>query len=336
MSIYFQVLGAPGEDNALFVRVDGGQAQSRLLFDCGENTASHLPFSEVYALERVCFSHLHMDHIAGFDGLFRQLYPRLERPNLLYGPPQTRAILQHRLQGFLWNLSGEDSEDEGSVWTLVDVTETRVTSSQFRLREAFALEHNPQTRTLENAVLLEEPLYTLEVRTMDHLTPSLAYLLRERERVNVDMEALRELNLQPGAWLAALKAGTLTPALLETQGIAHGVADLERLLLKRTPGESIAYLTDFLLNEPALERLVPWLRGVTTLVCECQYRASDLELAQRNHHMCAPHVAELAARAGVSDLMLMHVSSRYTALERDELLAEVRNGFPNARFPDGW
>ena len=81
MSLHFQVLGAPGEDNALFVRVDGGQAQSRLLFDCGEHTASHLTFSEVYALERICFSHLHMDHIAGFDGLFRQLYPRLERPN---------------------------------------------------------------------------------------------------------------------------------------------------------------------------------------------------------------------------------------------------------------
>ena len=336
MSIHYQLLGAPGEDNALFVKVDGGQAQSRLLFDCGENTASHLPFSEVYALEKVFFSHLHMDHIAGFDGLFRRLYSRIERPNPIYGPPQTRAILHHRLRGFLWNLSGEDSENEGSVWTLVDVTETRVTSSQFRLHEAFALEHDVQTRTLENAALLEEPLYTLEVRTMDHLTPSLAYLLRERERTNVDMQALRELGLKPGPWLAALKAGTLTPDLLEAQGTEYHLEDLEQRLLKRTPGQAIAYLTDFLLDETALERLVPWLSGVTTLVCECQYRAADSELARRNHHLCAPQVSELAARAGVSDLVLMHVSSRYTALERAELLAEVRSGFSNARFPDGW
>ncbi len=336
MAIHFQLLGAPGEDNALFVRVDGGQAQSRLLFDCGENTAAHLPFSEVYALEHICFSHLHMDHIAGFDGLFRQLYPRTERPNLIYGPPQTRAILHHRLQGFLWNLSSGDSDHESSVWTVLDVTETEVRSSRFRLLEAFALEHDPQTRTLENAVLLEEALYTLEVRTLDHLTPSLAYLLRERGRVNVDMDALGELGLKPGAWLAALKAGTLSQDLLEAQGTQHSVADLEQKLLKRTPGQSIAYLTDFLLDANTLERLIPWLSGVTTLVCECQYRAEDFELARRNHHMCSPQIAQLAARAGVSDLVLMHVSSRYTALERAELLLEVQAGFPRARFPDGW
>ena len=333
MSLHYQLLGAPGEDNALFVKVDGGQAQSRILFDCGENTVSQLPFSEVYALESVCFSHLHMDHIAGFDGLFRQLYPRLERPNLIYGPPQTRAILQRRLQGFLWNLSGEDPQ---AAWTVVDVTETHAHSSQFWLREAFALEHSMAERALENAVLLEHPLYTLEVRTLDHLTPSLAYLLRETERVNVNMQALSELNLKPGAWLAALKAGTLQANMLEGQRITHEVEDLERLLLKRTPGESIAYLTDFLLDEKALSRLVPWLSGVTTLVCECQYLAVDCELATRNYHMFTLQVAELAARAKVSDLILMHVSSRYSALEREELLAEVRSIFPHARFPESW
>ena len=244
--------------------------------------------------------------------------------------------MHHRFQGFLWNLSGENSEKEGSVWTVSDVTEESVTSSQFHLREAFALEHDPQTRALENAVLLKEPLYSLEVRVMDHLTSSLAYVLREPERVNVDMLALRELGLKPGAWLAALKAGTLTPSLLEAQGITHRPEYLEKHLLKRTPGEAIAYLTDFLLGESALERLIPWLSGVTTLVCECQHSATDSELARRNHHMCAPQVAELAARAGVSDLVLMHVSSRYTAPERLELLAEVQAGFPRARFPDGW
>src|SRR5690349_18809029 len=36
MSLPFQVLGGPTRDNALFVRVETGQAIHRLLFDCGE------------------------------------------------------------------------------------------------------------------------------------------------------------------------------------------------------------------------------------------------------------------------------------------------------------
>ena len=68
--------------------------------------------------------------------------------------------------------------------------------------------------------------------------------------------------------------------------------------------------------------------GGKTVVCECQDRLADAELARRNFHMTAGQVAELARRAGVGELVLFHVSDRYIVAEWRELLAEARTIFP--------
>jgi ribonuclease Z len=50
MMLSFQVLGEAGRDNALLVKIDSGQAVSRLLFDYGESCLSLPPISEVQAI----------------------------------------------------------------------------------------------------------------------------------------------------------------------------------------------------------------------------------------------------------------------------------------------
>lgn len=73
MGIHHQVLGEPGRDNALLARVGTGQATHRLLFDCGEGCLSALSAAEVRAIDALFFSHLHIDHVAGFDGFLRHI-----------------------------------------------------------------------------------------------------------------------------------------------------------------------------------------------------------------------------------------------------------------------
>ncbi|MCV5949140.1 hypothetical protein OFN94_30475, partial [Escherichia coli] len=92
------------------------------------------------------------------------------------------------------------------------------------------------------------------------------YLLRERPRQNIDPHKLEALGLPPGPWLKQLKEPTPTQHSLEVEGHAYGLAALRAALLTESPGDSVAYLTDFRLDKAALERLVPWLRGVQTLV----------------------------------------------------------------------
>lgn len=328
MPLDVTVLGGPRTDNALFVRVRTGQATHRLLFDCGEGCLRDLPRADVQETDHLLFSHLHMDHVAGFDSFFRVNAAR-ERPVRVWGPPGTSDRMHHRLRGVMWNLHA----GLPGTWEVRDIHEGEGRGARFLLREAFEVRHDlPNQPT--GSMILDGGDYTVEAHLMDHRTPSAAYVVREAPRVNVDVSRLRSLGLTGGPWLQALKSGQAGP--VEVGGRSLDLADLRRDLLVETPGESVAYLTDFLLDDGARERLVPALRGVTTLVCESQYRHADAALARENHHMTAVQAAGLAREAGVGRLVLFHVSERYAAVELPDLLAEARAVFPATEFPEGW
>jgi ribonuclease Z len=332
MSLSFRVLGDAGRDNALLVTVDSRQAIGRLLFDCGQGCLDAVPLADVRAIDHLCFSHLHMDHVAGFDSFFRCNYGRTDRPNHVWGPPRTAEILQHRFQGFLWNLA----EGQQATWHVHDLHPGRVESLRFELVEAFACRH-PAGERPWNGPALEGPGYIVESLLMDHGTPSAAYVVREMPRVNVDPGRLAGLGLRPGPWLQRVRGPRADEGEeVVVGGVARRVRELQEALLVVTPGDSVAYLTDFLLDEAAADRLAEALRGVGAAVCESQYRHADAELARRNRHMTATQAASLASRAGVGRLVLFHLSDRYRPDEWRELLAEARAVFPDTAFPEHW
>jgi len=119
-------------------------------------------------------------------------------------------------------------------------------------------------------------------------------------------------------------------------GKPFSLAELRRDLLIETPGDSIAYLTDFYLDESEISRLAPTLQGCQTLVCEAQYRHADLDLAKKNRHMTVTNTAKLAREAGVGSLVLFHLSERYDLAEQQEMLAEAQAIFPSTAIPAHW
>jgi ribonuclease Z len=172
---------------------------------------------------------------------------------------------------------------------------------------------------------------------MDHGIPSIAYIVRQNPRVNVDTSRLAQLGLKPGPWLQRIRgARGEQEETIEVAGARRSVRELQDALLMTTPGDALAYLTDFLLDEAAMERLIPELAGVNTVVCESQYRQADEELARRNYHMTATQAAMLAKRADLGRLVLFHVSDRYRPDEWEEMLKEARTVFPVTTFPEHW
>lgn len=331
MSIHFEILGLPGRDNALLVRVDSGQSVSRLLFDCGDGCLNTIPYAEILATDHLFLSHLHMDHIGGFDYFFRCLFNRENKPNHIWGPIGTAEILHHRFQGFLWNLHSGMS----GTWHVHDVTETNVSTSRFELCEAFANRY-VEASTPRSVKLVDLGACTVEAHQMNHGTPTIAYVVREKSKSNIDTSRLAALGLRPGAWLKQLKEDSDTSESLEIDGRLHSRAALRESLMTNTPGDSIAYLTDFILDESATEYLATALRGCETVVCEAQYRNSDHELASRNFHMTTGLAAAMAKQAEVKRLVLFHLSDRYTSSEWLEMLAEAKSIFPNTSFPQHW
>jgi ribonuclease Z len=330
MSLSFQVLGSAGRDNALLVTVDTGQVVSRLLFDCGDGCLWQLGFGDIQLIDHLFFSHLHMDHVGGFDTFFRCTFNRTAKPNHVWGPPGTAAILHHRFQGFMWNLHG----GQAVAWRVHDLHPERIETCRFELMEAFSLPHTEQQRSYHRT-MLEGPGYTVEALLMDHATASVAYVVREKPRINIDSQKLAALGLGSGPWLKRLRG----PRADETEtiviaGVSHRVAALQEALLSVSRGGAVAYLTDFLLDNAALDRLADALQGVNTVVCESQYRHADLDLAQRNYHMTGTQAATLAQRAGVEHLVLFHLSDRYRPEQWREMLAEAQAIFPATGFPE--
>lgn len=334
VAIEFQVLGRPGRDNALWVRVDSGQAQHRLLFDCGEGCLPAVGRSEILGIDHLFLSHFHLDHVCGFDGLFRRVYNRESKPMGVWGPRGTVELMHHRFLSFWWNLH----EGQSGEWVVRDVNPGgKAEGGRFLVREGFGRRHPLEdVAGLGPSEILRAPDYSVEAMVLEHHGPSVGYLVREPDRVHVRAERLVELQLRPGPWIKQLKEGSLAEEVISGDGRRWPADALKGELLVESEGESIAYLTDFLLDDAARERLVPWLQGVGTVVCECQYRHSDRALAVRNCHATARSVGRLGRDAGVGRLILMHLSERYSEREWSGLLREAQQGFPGAEFPSGW
>ncbi len=331
MTITFEILGEPGRDNALLVRVDSGQSLERLLFDCGEGCLDRVPFSDVQAIDHLCFSHLHMDHVAGFDHFFRCVFDRDSKPNQIWGPRETARILQHRFRGFLWNLHTEMA----GTWRVTEIADPGTSTSRFELTEAFEIAHD-EGLAARQPILFAGAGYVVEAHTMDHRTPTIAYVVREKSRSNIDTARLSTMGLRPGPWMKVVKDGSDATEFVSINGEPYSVAALRDALLVETPGDSIAYLTDFLLDENAMTELAAALKGCKTIVCESQYRHSDLELARKNFHMTTTLTGQLARRADAKNLVLFHLSDRYQPTEWLEMLAEAKEQFASTSFPTEW
>lgn len=333
MSIEFEILGTPGKDNALFVLLNSGQEVNRFLFDCGEGCLSKMSLREIQAIEQLFFSHLHIDHVSGFDSFFRCNFNRETMKNQIWGPRETARIMQFRFQGFMWN----HSEDFRARWYVNEIHPSEIKQFSYEAREAFSRQHTHETKNYRDYIILEDTHYLIKAFLMDHMIDSVAYLVQEKPKLNIQVSKLKELGLTPGPWLQELK----NPRVPDESDIVIGskgylLGKLRSNLMTETPGDSIAYLTDFRMTESAQELLAEQLKGVMTAVCESQYRHADLHLAEKHYHTTAIQVAEIAKQAGVGKLILFHLSDRYTAEEHREILEEARTVFPDTFFPDHW
>lgn len=329
MTLEYQILGKPGRDNVLYVRLDSGSGIHTFLFDCGEDCINSLNYAEMQAVEHLFFSHFHMDHVCGFDTFFRCNYNRPDECVNVWGPIGSAEILQHRFQGYWWNISG----DEPGTWYVNELLSDSIVSSRFERKDAFEIKHEGLIRE-KNQFIIDEPMYEVASIELDHRGPSIGYKLSEKPTENLDGEKLAQLGLKPGPWIQELK--TREKGTIEVDGKSLDIARLRADMITINEGRSIAYLTDFLLDESAESKLIPWLDECDTLVCEAQYRKDDKKLAIQNFHSTTEQTATLAKNAGVGELVLMHLSRRYVKTEWSEMLVEARSIFPDTFFPSEW
>lgn len=326
-----QILGKPGRDNSLFVKVNAGQSIYRALFDCGADCLNALSPTEVQKIDAIFFSHLHMDHVAGFDHFLRMNFNRTH-PIYVFGPPRTAEILHHRLQGVLWDRT------EGSTGKICisEIHGESLSSYLTRSCDGFS-SIEPLGQKPINKHFLETPEIAVQAVSLDHGSPSIGYLLSTKSSPTVNVARLADMGLRTGPWMRALRDETLSPDVeINTGEKLVNLGELRENLLISKPVERVGYLTDFRLDVEGLSALSNIFSECDILVCENNYRDEHAELARKNYHITSADVANLATVLNPKHLVLFHLSDRYDRGEWVIQLSEVRNRFLTSYLPEEW
>jgi ribonuclease Z len=182
----------------------------------------------------------------------------------------------------------------------------------------YTLSFPVDVRELEPGESVRRRGYQIRTAAPDHSVPQLAYALVEDERPGkLDAERARALGVRPGPDMGRLKAGQ--PVVLPGGRVVRP----EEVVGPKRPGRKIVYSGD---TRPC-DAIVELARGADVLIHECTLDESLRGRADETLHSTPVGAAEIAKRAGVGLLVLVHVSPRYA--DARALLEQARAVFPN-------
>ncbi len=320
----------PFDDPAVYI--DFLFEKRAILFDLGDLHA--LPPRKILRVSHVFVSHTHMDHFGGFDRMVRVLLARDKRLHL-FGPPGFVDRVEHRLASYTWNLVESFSEDLTIRAAEFDGAELR--SARFRCRHRFSRE-DEAVSPVENGVILDEDTFRIRSVPLDHRISCLAFVLEEKNHVNIMKNRLLEKGFPVGPWLTELKTAVLRGdpdnglfrvwwregGEISERLLPLGI--LKKEILRIVPGQKIAYVTDAVCSGENAGRIVELARGADYLFIEAMFLREDQERAYQKYHLTACQAGTLAGRAEAVRVIPFHFSPKYSG-RADDLRKEVEKAF---------
>ena len=315
--------GGPFDDPALLVAPTN--CELSILFDCG--TLHGLKTRDLQKVRWLFLTHLHIDHLIGFDHLLRvRLFSSL--PLTVYGPCGTIEVISHRLKGYAWNLTS------GSPFKVrvFECPTGGANGAEFSCNDRFDSrsldsEALPEVPTQQGTVTLVEGL-SVHSHPVSHGVPCLGYRLDRRTPSKFSLDSAQSLGLSTGPWVRKLIAGEAVTQMVNGQ--ARDQEWLAARLLAPAAQHSLGFLTDTRLDETLTGQLVEFFRDVDLLCCETAYLDCERELAAQNLHMTTVQAARLACLCKAREMRIFHLSRRHCESGSARHLAEVRQVFANS------
>ena len=159
----------------------------------------------------------------------------------------------------------------------------------------------------EDYKILSIPVY--------HSVPSVAFCLQEKDKWNIDEDKLAKLEVKRGPWLKKLKKD----GEIEWKGKKIKIKDVADV----KKGLKVVYSGD---TKPC-ENVVKISKDADLLIHDGTFLEEDVG---SKSHADVKEAAKLAKRANVKELILTHISRRYTDLE--ELEEAAKKEFENSKI----
>lgn len=174
-------------------------------------------------------------------------------------------------------------------------------------------------------VFFENEDFQLEAIELEHSTRCLGFSFVEKNKRRVDMQALKKIGVRAGPELKKLKDGKD----IVLQGKKISAKKYTQLSL----GKKVSFVNDTRMCNNA----VVLAKKADLLFCESTYLHDMVDTAEKRGHMTAKQAAQVAKRAKVGRLVLIHFSQRYADLslfekEAKKVFSHVSIGRDFLRF----
>ena len=318
-----RLINGPFDDPGLYIPFI---FQNRaMIFDLGDINC--LSARDLLKISHAFITHTHMDHFIGFDRLLRTVLGR-DKTLSLFGPEGFIKNVEGKLAGYCWNLV--EKYNYPLTLQITEVTSRSLVSRRYRCSDKFL----PSDETIQNSadgILFKEPGFRVSAAILDHGIPCLGFAIKEHFHVNILKEGLKELDIEPGPWLADFKQRLYRrsdpdsmftfPGETGQKARQYPLGELAAKIALITPGQKITYITDVVYNQFNAANIVKLAEGSDHLYIEAPFLDTHKDLAAEKKHLTAGQAGRLAAAARVKQFSVFHFSPRYTGEEqalRDE------------------
>ncbi|MFT3678950.1 MAG: ribonuclease Z [Ferruginibacter sp.] len=195
-----------------------------------------------------------------------------------------------------------------------------IITMQFKLAEV-CLSYNLHFHPIrEEGLIFENEKLTVHAFPLQHRIECWGFLFKEKKNPRkIDVDKVKVHNIPP-AYFDLLHKGE---DYIAEDGT---VITNEELTTKAVPPKSYAYCTDTIYDESLIEKI----KGADLLYHETTYLHAEEVKAMERFHSTSKQAATIAHRAGVSQLLIGHFSSRYETLEA--FLEEACTVFSNTEL----
>lgn len=269
------------------------------LWDCGEGTQQQIQKTslKLSKLEKIFISHLHGDHLFGLPGLLASRGLRggkTQQKVQIFGPEDLDIYLKETL----------------------NITKTYI---------PYDIEIKIIPPNLSAGIIWEDEEYIVRYTEVNHNIKTYAYSVEEKkDRSHFLIDKARRLNIPPGPIYRTLKDG-------KTVELPNGrIFQGKNFLNKIGKGRKIVFCGDTTYGENS----VLLAKDADLLIHEATFSQQEEEIAQRNFHSTTTMAARVAKEAQVKQLILTHISPRYSSnnnrlvTSEKDLLAEAQSIFP--------
>ena len=180
---------------------------------------------------------------------------------------------------------------------------------------------NLEVHEISQGTIYEDKQIKIEAFPMDHGIPTLAYSIELKEQRRIDKSKLTKLKLPNSPLIGQLQQG---------KDIKHNGKTIKaKDITYIQSGKKLTIILDTALNPNCIELA----KNSDLLICESTYSAEEQEKATEYKHLTTIQAAEIAKKAKVKQLALVHISQMHMH-HLDKLAKEAKKIFKNASIPE--